>query len=135
MTAGDLIIESDAGDGLTKAVFEDDGRVAYCYILENGEIKSDVWIYNRASAPIDPDIRRQDSDGPNLNPGKYALTAEKLPEHADDISIEWQTAAGMKPTAIVKTFGLTLARVSAETKPGYARLARLEGPLAKPLAP
>lgn len=133
MTADDLIIESDAGDGLTAAVFEDDGRVAYCYILEDGQIKSDVWIYNRENSPDDADIRHQDASTPPMNPRKYALAAERLPERTDDVSIEWRIAKGMKPTAVVRVFGLTMAQVSAEAKPGYARLARIEGPLAKPL--
>ncbi|WP_375157246.1 hypothetical protein [Bradyrhizobium sp. RDT46] len=37
-------------------IIEDDGKVAYAYMLDrNGKICSDVWLYNRCPAPIEPE--------------------------------------------------------------------------------
>jgi hypothetical protein len=127
-----LIIQSNAGDNITKAVFEDDGNVAYCYIIENGEIASDVWVYNRREAPI-TNPWNDYSDPPYLNPEKYAIKANKLPESRSDVTIEWVNEPGKKPIALVKVFDEVLARISSDVKPGYARLAHTEGPLARPL--
>ena len=37
---------STSHDARYSAVFEDDGEVAYGYLLLDGEIISDVWLYN-----------------------------------------------------------------------------------------
>lgn len=132
MIADDLIIESDAGDDVTRAIFDDDGRVAYCYITENGEVKSDVWVYNRKKAPKNkPWV--EDGELPYLNPEEYAFEMDELPISKADILIEWRKERAAKPIALIIVLGRLLASVSANEKPGYARLARVAGPLAKPL--
>ena len=35
--------------------FDDDGKVAYGYLLENDSIIGDVWLYNRCSTPDKPE--------------------------------------------------------------------------------
>jgi hypothetical protein len=128
----DLLIQSDAGDGRTSAVFEDDGDVAYCYVMVEGEIRSDVWVYNRRSTPVEKPWEKGASP-PHLNPKEYAFEMDRLPASTADVSIDWQMERASSPVALVTIYGELLASVSADAKPGYARLARKDGPLAKPL--
>jgi len=51
-----LIERNNSGTGYS-AIFEDDGKVAYAYRLDNGKIVADVWLYNRAVAPEAPEWR------------------------------------------------------------------------------
>jgi hypothetical protein len=39
----ELFVE-ESGPANLKAIFEDNGRVGYAYILIDGEIKGDVWL-------------------------------------------------------------------------------------------
>lgn len=41
--------ESTSDDPRYSAVFEDDGEVAFGYLLLNGDIIADVWLYNHES--------------------------------------------------------------------------------------
>jgi hypothetical protein len=129
MTVADLTIESDAGDGKTTAFFEDDGEVAYCYILQDGEFVSDVWLYNRSQSPLEKPWKTE-IDPPYLNPLEYSNRLDKFPEKKDDISIDWRSIDG-EPSAFVSLFDELLGYVSASVKPGHARLAKKNGPLAK----
>ena len=129
-----LTIWSDAGDHLTSALFEDDGRVAYCYVIEDDNIVSDVWVYNRTKTPTTKPWK-EGEEPPYLNPEEYALEMSELPGSMSDVHIEWENQDGAKPIALVHVSGTLFARVSAAEKPGHARLARKEGPLAKPLLP
>ena len=47
-----MLIERDNGATGYSAVFEDDGKVAYAYLLDDGRIVADVWLYNRAAGQI-----------------------------------------------------------------------------------
>jgi hypothetical protein len=128
MIVGDLMIESQAPDGKTTAIFEDNGKVAYCYILENGKIISDVWLYNREKTPS-TEPWKMGSSPPYLNPADYSKDIIALPE-ATDIHLEWNIEDGV-PVALVVLFGKVFGRISSLTKPGYARLAFKDGPLAR----
>jgi len=128
----EIIICCDSGDGRTSALFEDNGDVAYCYILVDGTFRSDVWVYNRKPAPLG-EPWKEGVEPPYLNPAGYALEMEALPSSAADVSIEWRTKAHDSPVALVKIGGRLSATVSAHCKPGCARLARRPGPLAKML--
>src|SRR3569623_677993 len=49
---------------------EDDGRVAYAYLMEYGDIIGDVWLYNVDKAPLDDNWAMQ-PQMPFLNPAQY----------------------------------------------------------------
>jgi len=52
-------------------VIEDDGKVAYAYLLNKDEIVSDVWLYNQRQTPEQPEWTEK-SRMPFLNPRNYA---------------------------------------------------------------
>ena len=52
-------------------IFDDDGRVAYAYLLAPDEhIVSDVWLYNRCESPLQPEWPDQEKI-PFANPASY----------------------------------------------------------------
>lgn len=51
-------------------VIEDDGRVAYAYLQQHGEIVADVWLYNVVATP-DEVTWTDATPMPFLNPRRY----------------------------------------------------------------
>jgi hypothetical protein len=109
-------------------VLEDDGRVAYAYLLVGEEIVADVWLYNVAATPRRPDWRCDSL--PFLNPARHCRADETLPRIASaaNLSCTWSPDG-------VELFidGVLAARLSTGSTPGESRLARDRGPLARPL--
>ena len=115
-------------------VVDDDGRVAYAYLLDaNDRICGDVWLYNRCIAPDEPEWRTRDN-APFANPASYAADCEafRLAETGAGFSVEWvREDTGF----IAKLFlrGELFAVLKEGETPGWARLAKKDGPLAKML--
>ncbi|MEO0912171.1 MAG: hypothetical protein AAFY59_04175 [Pseudomonadota bacterium] len=111
-------------------VFEDDGRVAYAYLLDgNDRIVGDVWLYNRCVAPLEPEWISPDGM-PFANPVGYAREdAGFLPvEEIGDVSVSWSAAP---VAAVVHLRGARFARLMEGSKPGWCVLALKDGPLAR----
>jgi hypothetical protein len=53
-------------DSNYSVLIEDDGRVAYAYLMEYGDVISDVWLYNHTQAIKVVDWNNQQM--PYLNP-------------------------------------------------------------------
>ncbi len=51
-------------------IVEDDGRVAYAYLLDGKQMIADVWLYNVAPTPDHQDWKDR-SQMPFLNPRDY----------------------------------------------------------------
>ena len=109
-------------------IVEDDGRVAYAYLLDGKEIIADVWLYNVAPTPDEPDWKDR-SQMPFLNPRAYcvSVTAVRVSENSD-INCRW-SESGVE----VMIDGILTARLEKGSRPGWSRLAAKAGPLAKPL--
>jgi hypothetical protein len=121
-------------DGKCAVVIDDDGRVGYAYLRDStGKICGDVWLYNRGWAPKEPEWIDPDK-APYANPEAYVdLSANVLlPASPDDFSVEWGPDASSCEAWIFirQTLVAVLAR---GTKPGWSRLAKKDGPLAKVL--
>lgn len=111
-------------------VLEDDGRVAYAYLLEHEDVVGDVWLYNVNDAPVSEDWHSQ-SEMPFLNPMSYC-SDEKASRLAMGSSI---TCVWCDEGVDVTIDGTFMARLCRGTKPGWSRYAIRPGPLAKPLRP
>lgn len=115
-------------------VFEDDGRVGYAYLIDDTEsICGDVWLYNRATAPAEPEWHNADN-APFLNPERYVSSelAFDLPRSEDDINIRFNSEANTWSAEIY--IGRHIAgRLTDGAKPGWAVLAKETGPLAQVL--
>jgi hypothetical protein len=129
-----LLVKYSSKEAGQSVVIEDDGRVAYAYLLDaNDRICGDVWLYNRCAAPDEPEWCRPDN-APFANPASYASNCEAFhpAETGADFSVEWVSEdIGF----IAKLFlrGELFAVLREGAKPGWARLAKMDGPLAKKL--
>jgi hypothetical protein len=117
--------------GAYRLTFDDDGKVAYAYFKQGDAILGDVWIYNRCPTPDQPEWPDR-GKLPFANCKGYTRTEGHLerPVALEDISVGWEYA-GDEPKAYVYLFGDLVAVVGAGDKPGYARFAERDGPLAK----
>ncbi len=111
-----------------RLIIDDDGRVAYAYLLDpEGVIVGDVWLYNRADPGAEIDF---EGPAPFLNP----LTTppdQPPPSSATDLRVVW-TMDEQTLTVDVRLRGALLARLSPGSQPGWNSWA-LAGPLASPL--
>lgn len=127
-TRDEVVLRFDDPRSSRAVVLEDDGRVAYAYLLEDQRIVSDVWLYNVANAPISVDWTDR-SAMPFLNPRDLcrAESFERLTPHAA-VECRWSADA---VEVLIK--GVLMARLERGAKPGWSRLASKRGPLAIPL--
>jgi hypothetical protein len=113
----------------------DDGRVCYAYFLSpDGQIVGDVWLYNRCEAPVDPEWTDR-AKAPYANPHGYARNPPsfQLPQDETDIVVRWRRDEQGKKIADILARDVLIGRLHAGQKPGWARAARKDGPLAKVL--
>lgn len=119
-------------DGKTALVIEDDGRVAYAYLVDaGGQICADVWLYNRCPTPTEPEWFDREK-APFANPVPFAardLLDFTLPSSIADLSVTWERDGRAKIFIHRK-----LAAILVDgAKPGWSVLANKDGPLAKVL--
>jgi len=115
-------------------VVDDDGRVAYAYLMAAyGKISSDVWLYNRCAAPMEPEWTSPENM-PFANPVDYVNDDVEftLPTHPSQLSAEWSMRGG-KSFARIFVKGELVAELTDGAKPGWSLLAKKDGPLAKVL--
>lgn len=112
-------------------ILEDDGRVAYAYLLEGEDIIGDVWLYNQQEPPQTSFWREEDM--PFLNPKEYLSkdAAFKPIQEESEIRIEWTES---KDDGLIEA-GIYIrdkfiASVMAGSKPGWSVLVAKDGPLA-----
>jgi hypothetical protein len=119
--------------GESTATFDDDGTTAYGYLLRNGEVIADVWLYNNLEAPSE--IKQLSKDGPPLNAERFVANEkyERI-ESEDDVKFEFYSNQE-SGTIVVEIIlrGQVFAVLESSSKVGWSRLAKIEGPLAKPL--
>lgn len=132
MTAdNEILLNFAAPHGGYSLAFEDDGKVAYAYLKQQCQVVGDVWIYNRCPTPEVPEWSDR-TKAPFANPRGYALEGGEIRQalRIEDIQVDWDYEAN-GPVAYVYLFGDLYAVLGVGDKPGYARLAVADGPLAK----
>ncbi len=113
-------------------VFEDNGRVAYGYLIDSSDhIIADVWLYNRAPTPLAPEWHDR-SAAPFLNPARYVRTqAHPTPARdPSDVSFRWLADLDHGVVVEILLRGDLIGRIWPGAKPGWAAAA-LDGPLAR----
>ncbi len=111
--------------------FEDNGKVAYAYLKENNSIIGDVWLYNRCSTPDNPEWNDRDNM-PFANSKDYMSEKGKIDRAVgvDDVLVDWEDEQG-RPVAYIYLFEDLYGVVGVNDKPGYARFASKDNPIAK----
>ncbi len=127
-----ILVSDDLPGTSYSVVVEDDGRVAYAYLREKERIIADVWLYNRCNAPQEADWT-DPSKAPFLNPISHAIDdSQGFIEERRDVDAVWHEDAAMSVTIRIR--GVDWAVLIPGARPGWCRLARKAGPLARPLA-
>lgn len=116
-------------------VFDDDGRVAWAYLrTADGDVIADVWLYNHGPAPEEADWTNC-TQVPFLNPSSLAHDLDQSPARtARDVTVKW-TLDGELLLADIFLRGALLGRLSPGSQPGWATLAKEDGPCARVLRP
>jgi len=112
-------------------LIEDDGRVAYAYLLEYGDVIGDVWLYNQVLAPLDSNWFNQQT--PYLNPAEYLAkdAAIKPVKNQNEIRCEWLASANDGSIEVgISIRDRFIAQISSGSKPGWSVLVVKNGPLA-----
>jgi hypothetical protein len=110
---------------------EDDGRVAYAYMMQGEDAVGDVWLYNRSEEPQVNFWNPEDL--PYLNPAEYlhkeAATIPPIKEPSE-VRCEWsETSDGIIEVDILLR-GKFVAQLVPGAKPGWSVLVAKDGPLA-----
>lgn len=111
--------------------FEDDGKVAYAYLKKENICVGDVWLYNRCQAPTSPEWN-DPNNIPFANPKKYIVENSRMTKNVtmNDVLVSWEEdIQGL--VAYIYIFEDLYGVVGINDKPGYARFASKDGPLAK----
>jgi hypothetical protein len=128
MTCEHFLRRYDDPQGKHAVVLEDDGRVAYAYLLRDESLVSDVWLYNVEATPEHVDWKDR-SAMPFLNPRGFCAD-ELTPRLREDAVIYCRWL----PHAVeVLIDEVLIARLEPGAKPGWSKLAARSGPLARPL--
>ena len=112
-------------------LIEDDGRVAYAYLLAYGDVVGDVWLYNQAEAPANANWHEQSL--PYLNPAEYLNKEVSItPIKAEkEVRCDWtETNDGLIEVAIWLRDKF-IAQIESGSKPGWSVLVIKDGPLAQ----
>lgn len=133
--SSDFAVKFSSDDGRCAVVVDDDGRVAYAYLLDaEGRICGDVWLYNRCPTPKEPEWTDRDK-APFANPEAFVDTTKEfpLPDSADDVSVAWgRHDDACEARVFIR--GRLAAKLVSGAKPGWSVLARQDGPLANVLS-
>lgn len=121
-----LRLEDEGSD--RAVILDDDGRVAYAYLVVRETMVADVWLYNVLETPETVDWKDK-SQMPFLNPRKFC-SAEKVSRICNHSVIRCEWSVDRVDIFIDERW---MARLTPDSKPGWSRLARCAGPLAKPL--
>jgi len=128
-----MMLDFTSPCGHFKITFEDDGKVAYAYLKEGltGEIVGDVWLYNRYEAPDDQEWKNP-ANIPFANVRDYIDEGGRVQRKLKlkDVLVDWEYEDGI-PVAYVYIEEDLYGVLGVGDKPGYARHAIKNGPLAK----
>ncbi len=113
-------------------IIEDDGRVAYAYLMEYGDIIGDVWLYNHQEAMKQADWNNQQM--PWLNPTEYLKNEASIAPitNKNEVRCEWNESLtdGLIEVSITLR-GKFIAHILSGSKPGWSTLVIKDGPLAQ----
>lgn len=123
-----VFLAFDAPDGDRSVVLEDDGEVAYAYLLVDGRIVSDVWLYN--SVVPDPNEVWVAENLPFQNRASHSAD-ECVPR----LRTESEVVLGWSASEVaIEIDGVLVARMRADIKPGWSLGAASPSVLALPLS-
>lgn len=117
-------------DKAYSVVVEDNGRVAYAYLLFYEDVVADVWLYNQADAP--PGSFLNTDELPALNPSAYIKPDFCIRPVIDpsDIKCEWDEISDGTLEVDILIRDKFIAQLIPGAKPGWSVGVAKDGPLA-----
>jgi len=113
-------------------VIEDDGKVAYAYLLKEEHIIGDVWLYNQAETPADPDWTDKESL-PFLNGQEFVRDNITPILNVDEVRVEWTDDLEVGGVLLYIRDQFT-AKLTINSKPGWSTNVTKDGPLARTIS-
>ena len=111
-------------------VIDDDGKVAYAYLMNKTGIVGDVWLYNCGPAPMKPEWT-DPTKAPFANPKSYISEKPFAPVTNDaDFEVQWSAPGRSPQTVRILIRNKLHAWLTVGSRPGWCRLAKRDGPLA-----
>nr|WP_294943609.1 hypothetical protein [uncultured Mucilaginibacter sp.] len=117
-------------DDAYAVVVEDNGRVAYAYLLFYEDIVSDVWLYNNALTPAGSFINTDEI--PALNPADYIKKDTMITPISEEgqVYCDWDESDDDGIEVGVTLRGKFIAELRHGAKPGWNVIVAKDGPLA-----
>ena len=119
-------------DNYYSVVIEDDGRVAYAFLMEGEDSIGDVWLYNQQEAPKDSNWDKQQL--PYLNPEEYLNKEVRVPPIKDKSEVYFEWNESLSDGSIEVSIYIRdkfIAQIITGSKPGWSTLVVKDGPLAQ----
>ena len=107
---------------------EDDDRVCYAYLLMEDKIVGDIWLYNHAPTPSDPEWHSKENL-PFLNPAEFVKENLEPFEASSPVEVTWDL--GEETVANIFLASRLIAKLTVGSCPGWSSLVTKDGPLAR----
>jgi len=112
-------------------VFEDDGRAAYAYLLHGDNIIGEVWLYNQAPTPKEPEWHNKEKM-PFLNPDGFIKENISPILDSEELKVNWKLSKEMDiDEVLISIRDKLVAMLELDSTPGWSLLVSKDGPLAK----
>ena len=127
----DLILNFKSPTDSFILTFEDNGKVAYAYLKQEKKIVGDVWLYNRCLTPEIPEWKDRENM-PFANSKEYMSEDGKISRDVviEDVLVDWEEEE-QGSVAYIYLFEDLYGVVGVNDKPGYARFATKDSPIAR----
>lgn len=115
-------------------IIEDNGRVAYAYLLQGDNITGEVWLYNQQATSEEPEWDKEKM--PFLNPPVFIK--ENIPPvlNSEEIKVDWTLSEEMTfDKVLIFIRHKLVAMLTIGSTPGWSLLVSKDGPLAKKMKP
>ena len=112
-------------------VVEDDGRVAYAYLLHGDDIIGEVWLYNQAPTPKEPEWNSKEKM-PFLNPDGFIKENISPILDSEELKVDWKLSKEIDIDEVsISIRDKLVAMLARNSTPGWSLLVSKDGPLAK----
>jgi len=109
---------------------EDDDKVCYAYLWKEKKIVGDIWLYNSAPTPSEPEWNNKENL-PFLNPAEFVKENLKPFSASSPVEVTWDF--GEEIVANIYLASRLIAKLKEGSFPGWSGLVTKNGPLASKL--
>jgi len=109
-------------------LIEDDDKVCYAYLLKEKRIVGDIWLYNSAPTPNEPEWYSK-ANLPFLNPAEFVSENLEPFNGSSPVVVTWDF--GEQTVAKIFLASRLIAKLTEGSCPGWSSLVIKDGPLAQ----